>query len=338
MSTSTPSISKQSYFGWAWDLEITTQPDASGTSQVLRVSSSAWDPETLRIVFDIDMPGYKSLWFAKIEIYNLNSPTAQLVLTQGATIKLSAGYQTQPYGLIWQGKIYQTFITLEDVTDNKLTILSYTGLAETIANFASFPGTPGSTQGDLVAKMAASAFTPITLGSVSTEALSQTKYPRARGFFGDPNEFIDEVAAGNGMVSFFGFNGLNLGTIDGEATVETLTYTPTTGILGTPQVTQDGIQLRVLLDARLKVQVPAQQVKIDNTVLQQLPRYPGDYPTVLDKNGTYFVCRVNHFGDSRSSGGGWYSQIIGATSIGSKLQLEANALDASKPLDIRSPR
>lgn len=338
MSTQPNAISKQSYFGWAWELVVTTKPSADGSTQQLTVSSSKWDPEALRMVFDINMPGYKALWFAKIEIYNMNSVTAQLVITQGATVVLKAGYQTQPYGVVFQGKVYQSFLELEDVTDNKVTLMCFTGLEEVIANFASFSGSPGSTQNDLIANMAKTAFTPMAVGSVSTEALSQTKYPRARGFFGDPNEFIDEVAAANNMVSFYGFNGVNIGAIDGQSPIATITYTPVTGIIGTPQVTEEGVLFRVLMDARVQIVLPAMQVIINNAVIRALPRYPGDYPTILDKDGQYFVMRVNHYGDTRSDGGAWYTQILGATSIGSKLGLEANALDPNKPLDIRSPR
>lgn len=335
---SSPAISKNPLFGWAWELTIDTAPDSAGNTQSIVVSSSAWDPEALRIVFEVDLPAYKSLWFAKISIYNMNKSTAQTVLTQGMSVTLKAGYQLQPYGIIFQGEIYQPMWEIEGQVDFKLTLMCYTGLKETIANFAIISGSPGSTQAAIIAKMAAAAFQPITVGAIDTTALSKTAYPRARAFFGDPNDFFDDVASANNMQSWVGFNGLNMGTMQADSAIATLTYSPTTGILGTPQQTQDGIYFQVLLDARAQVTNPPMQVQINNAVIRQLPRYPGDYPTILDKDGLYIIMGIQHYGDSRSTGGGWYTGITAVTSVGGKLALQADALDPGQPLDRRSPR
>jgi hypothetical protein len=338
MST-TPMVnqSKQSYFGWAWELTINTTPDADGNQQSIVVSSSEWDPETLRIVFDVNLPAYKSLWFARISIYNMNKATAQTILTQGMSVTLKAGYQTQPFGTIFEGEIYQPMWEMENVVDFKLTLMCYTGMKETIANFSSVQGSPNSTQAAIVASIAANAFHPITVGAIDTTALSQTKYPRARPFFGDPIKFIDRVARANNMQSWVGFNGLNVSSLEADSAIATLTYSPTSGIIGTPQQTQDGIEFQVYLDARVTPTQPPLQVKIDNAPIRQLPKYPGDYPTILDKDGLYIVMGVNHVGDSRSNGGNWYTRIVAVTSVGGKLALQADALDPKVELDRRSP-
>jgi hypothetical protein len=329
--------SKNALFGRAWELTITTLPDASGAAQTITVSSSAWDPEALRIAFDIDMPAYKSMWFAKISIWNMNAPTAQLVLTQGSTVTLKAGYQTQPFGTIFEGEIYQPLFEKDGVIDTKLTLMCYTGLAETLNNFATFAGNPGSTQADLIAKMAASAFTPITVGSVDTSALSQTKLPRARPFFGDPHDYVDRVASANNLQSWVGFNGLNVSNLEADNAIATITYTPTTGIIGTPQQTQDGIEFRVMLDPRLQVLATPIQVKIDNSIIRQLPRYPGSYVSILDKDGLYIVMGVHFVGDSRNLEE-WFAEVVAVTSVGGKLALLTDAGDPGPALDRRSPK
>lgn len=335
---STPAVSKNPLFGRAWELTITTNPDSSGDSQSIVVSSSAWEPEALRITFEVNVTAYKSLWFARISIYNMNAATAQTILTQGMGVTLKAGFQNPGAGIIFQGQIYQPMWEQENVVDFKLTLMCYTGLKETIGNFASFAGSPGSTQAALVAKMAAAAQHPITLGAIDTTALAQTKLPRARAFFGDPNAFIDSVASGNNMQSWTGFNGLNLGNVEASSVVSTITYTPTTGIIGTPQQTQDGVMFRVLLDPRLQVQQPPMQVKIDNTVIRQLPRYPGSYPSILDKDGLYIVMGLLFYGDSRGEGGSWFTEVVAATSVGGKLAMLADAANPGVALDRRSQR
>jgi hypothetical protein len=323
---STPSVSKNPLFGRSWELTITTNPDASGNpQQSIVVSSSAWEPEALRITFEVNVTAYKSLWFARISIYNMNAVTAQTILTQGMGVTLKAGFQNPGAGIIFQGQIYQPMWEQIDVVDFKLTLMCYTGMKETIGNFASFAGSPGSTQADLIAKMAAAAQHPITLGAIDTTALAQTKLPRARAFFGDPHAFFDDVAAANNLQSWTGFNGFNLGDLQAADATRTITYTPTTGIIGSPQQTQDGVMFRVLLDPRLQIKQPPMQVAIDNAVIRQLPRYPGSYPSILDKDGLYIPMGLLFVGDSRGEGGSWFTEIVAATSIGGKLAMLTEA-------------
>jgi hypothetical protein len=331
-------VSQNPLYGRAWELSIDLTPDANGNGDTLVVSSDAWDPETLRIVFDVNLPAYKAVWFAKIEIYNLNGPTAQQILDQGMNITLKAGYQDQPYGIIFKGQIYQPLFDRSDnVVDQKLTLMCYTGLPEAIGNFASFRGSAYSTQLALIQKMAASANTPITVGSLDSTALQGAALPYPRAFFGDPNKYFDRVARANNLQSWYGFDGLNLGDVQQQTPVATITYTPTTGILGTPQQTQDGVEMRVLMDARLQITQPPMQVKIDNSIIRQMPIIPGNYRSVLDQDGLYIVMGLNHRGDSRSLTE-WYTEIVGCTSVGGKLALLASASDGSVQLDRRSPQ
>lgn len=328
--------SQNPLFGYAWELSIDTSPDGDGTSETITVSSSSWDPEALRIVFDVDMPAFRSLWFAKVSIYNMNAATAQKVITQGMNLTLKAGFQTQPYGTIFEGVIYQPLWEREGVVDFKLTLMCYTGLAEIIGNFASVRGSAGSIQSGLIAQIAQASQTPVAIDQLSTALLPQSALPRPRPFFGDPNEFFERVAAGSNLQQWVGFRGLNMTDVQATAGSDTIEYSPTTGILGTPVQTQDGISMRVALDARLQTLNPAMQVKINNAVIRQLEKYPGDFPTILDKDGLYLVMGVRHVGDSRSDT--WYTEITGCTSTGGKLAIIYDSLNPSQKLDRRSPQ
>jgi hypothetical protein len=296
---STPAVSKNPLFGRAWELTIDTGTAEAGKTDSITVSSSAWEPEALRIVFEVNLTAYKSLWFAKISIFNMNAASAQVILTQGMSVTLKAGFQNPGAGIIFQGEIYQPMWEQIDVVDFKLTLMCYAGMKEVINNFVSFSSPAGAQQNAIVAKMAAASLHPITLGSIDTTALSKTALPRSRAFFGDPNAFIGSVASGNNMQTWTGFNGLNLGDLQSADADATITYTPTTGILGTPQQTQDGVTFRVLLDPRLQIKQPPMQVAIDNTVIRQMPLYPGSYRSILDKDGLYIPMGLLFYGDSR---------------------------------------
>jgi hypothetical protein len=324
-------------YGRAWKLVVTTPPNDAGEATATTVSSGAWDPETLRITFEVSLPAFASTWYAKIEIFNLNASTAQqLIYGQGSIVSLEAGYQVSPYGVIFQGVVYQALYERVGVIDSKVTLMCYTGMKETLGNFASFRGDVQSTQAALIAKMVAGASTPLTMATIDTVMLSQTRLPRRRPFFGDPSRFIEAVAAANNMQAWYGFDGINVSTMSRDDSVPTITYTSTTGLLGTPQQTQDGVTFQVTLDNRPRVQNPPMQVNIASAVIRQLPVPVGSQRPLLDANGLYLVNGIQHVGDSR--GQDWYTTISGFTSIGGKLAMIVDAADPTKQLDRRSVR
>lgn len=336
------SVSQIPNFGYAWSLTVTNPPNSEGLSRQTTIESLGWQPEPLRITFEVNQVGYSShqeFWSASISIYNLRSDEAQdFLFGQGAHIVLSVGYQNPGPKVIFDGSVYQALYERPDVVDSKVTLLCYVGMKETIGNFCQFRGTAQSTQAALIAKMAAGSNTPLTLAQALDPSLSATKLPRARPFFGNPHKFIDSVASCNDMVSWYGHDGLNLSTGQDANSISTITYTPNAGIIGVPQQTQDGVSFTVYLDNRLRVQTPMMQVDISASIIRQLPQPPPIgrklFPPLLDPKGLYLVNAVQHRGDSR--GNVWESQITAFTSIGGKLAMIF--AQNGQTLDRRAPR
>jgi len=334
------SISQIPNFGIAWELTVDNPPNSEGDALTATIGSMGWTPETMRIVFEVNILGYSShasFWTAKIELYNLGASQAQnFIYGQGATVTLSAGYQAGPYGVIFKGVVYQAMYERPDVVDSKVTLMCYTGLVETLGNFAMFRGTAQMNQQALIAKMCAGAANPIPIDPDSQATLSSlagTGLARARPFFGDPHKFIDDVAAANNMQSWYGSNGISITTMDDSSSIATITYTPATGILGTPQQTQDGVSLVVILDPRLRVTVPPMQINIANSIIRQLQFSPPGYRAILDPNGIYLVNGLQYRGDSR--GNVWETEITAMTSIGGKAAYVEDAT-SSVQLDRRA--
>jgi len=343
MSTQYSGVSQIPNFGWKWSLTVTNPSDDNGDAQTSTIESLEWQPEPMRIVFEVNILGYSShasFWTAKIELFNLSADQAQsFIFGQGATVSLSAGYQAGPYGVIFQGTVYQAMYERPGVIDSKVTLMCYTGLAETVANFAVFRGDAMMTQSALVGKMCKGAQVPIPIASDSQpnlDDLPQTKYPRARPFFGDPHKFIDRVASANNMQSWYGFNGLGISTMSDQNSVSTITYTSSTGILGVPQQTQDGVSLIVSLDPRLKVTVPPMQINIASSIVRQMQYTPPGYRPILDPNGLYLVNGLQFRGDSR--GNMWETEIVALTSIGGKAAYIADATSPNTVLDRRASK
>ena len=181
----------------------------------------------------------------------------------------------------------------ENQTDFKLTLhcmnwLSIVGRNDVNQVFAS-----GANQGQIVQGIAKNSYHPIGVGSISPSLTGKT-LPRGKVIFGNPKKYFEEISRdnnfqwwiqGNGKLNVAGLNDRNVPI----STKNPIKYTPTTGIVGTPQQTQYGCNFRLLLDSSVSVQVPAITVNIDNTQIRQQLKIAGVVAGLSAQDGTYVV-------------------------------------------------
>lgn len=300
-------------FGRAWKLIINTVPDESGTQQQLIALSNTWQPEALHITFETFQSVTSALWYADITIYNLNKASLNLVITQGMTLSLEAGYMNQPYGTIFDGTIFQPIWDRENVTDFKLTLRCVVGFINNRYNFTAQPFAAGLNQRQLIARMATGATTPLQLHTNpgADQVLSTTRLSKGGVLFGDPVKLMQQATMYTGLNQWQTEAQANIIALRQSTQVPTLQISVGNGLLGTPQQTQYGVDCRILMDARA---TPATQFYLDQSALtvRQLPRTldGSSYPTILSQSGTYAILAVRHIGDSR--GNTWESQITGS--------------------------
>lgn len=312
-STALATASSIAQFGRAWKLVINTVPDETGTQTQVTAFSNSWVPEALHITFEVFQSVNSALWYADISIYNLNSATLNTVITQGMTVNLEAGYQTQPYGIIFDGTIFQPTWERENITDFKLTLHCIVGFIDNNYNFAAQSFAKGLSQRQIVARMAANARTPIPLltNPAADTALSQNTLSRGGVLFGTPNKYFEQASKYNGLNTWQSNAQANILSLRQAQNVPTVSFGVGNGLLGTPQQTQFGVDCRVLMDARI---TPATQVYLDQSqiAIRQLPLTVNGttYPTILSQSGKYAVLAVRHIGDSR--GNTWETQITGS--------------------------
>ncbi len=309
-------------FGIAWELIINTAPDAQGNSTQVTAYSKDYTFEGLEIQFEVSQSvgSYNNgFWFADIAIFGLNGPTTNLVITQGMTVRLDAGWQNgQPYGTIFEGTLYQPLWERVDGINYKLTLHCIVGLLEQVNNFCAFSIAGGATQRDIVARMASTALNPLDASNVNIPAANLTASSRGEVIFGQPSLYLEQIGKETQTSFWFSNMAINIQSLlTAQTNVPTISYNANTGLVGTPQQTQDGVLIRVLLDPRLQL---AGQINLDPSVtIAQLPRMQNTFPTVLDKDGNYGIMGLTHRGDSR--GNVWQTEAIGVTYIGSKLAL-----------------
>jgi hypothetical protein len=319
---STPSIIPK--FGRTWSLDIVS---ADGQTSY-NISNSTNDPAALRIEFDLQQMLGQALWQGEISIWNLDWNNNQQVqdLTQGSIVSLSAGYQSDGNpGQVWKGEVYQAYWWKPDSLNNILTMRFLVG-TNTKRNTVSRTFAPGTSQTAMVNDIAQRA--GIVIAYVDPSLQDAPTSPRSTVVFGDAQEFLSSIAKTNGMeICVDGEGKFYMGgfTRGSDLTPDLIYSSPLapgqTGIqeqqevdytlLGSPQQTQSGVAFRVLLDSRLKVQLPPIMVKLDNTVIRQLAiQYGQQPPYPLASDDLYLVAGVRHRGDSR--GNTWETEVIAA--------------------------
>jgi hypothetical protein len=312
-------------FGRSWEVIVSTSEGESIT-----VSSSSFEPEALRCTFEICQYGYRAFWYADVVLYNLDGPTTQKILKSGDQVIVNAGYQQGVYGEIFNGKLFQPLWERENVVDFKLTLHCLIGRDLLSNNFVNFSQSAFASQTELVRQIAAQAFHQIDVKELDS-SIQPNPLPRGQTFFGAPGKYFDNVADYNNMQWWLDDKGVSLGSLAKSDGAPAIVYTPETGIVGTPQQTQDGVSLRILLDSRVLIKYPPMTIKIDNSSIRLLKAQLGQLMSILDKDGEYIVAGVRHLGDTR--GNDWYTEIIGCTSVAGKMSmlLGAQQQDLSAP-------
>ena len=319
------SPSNAGQYGRKYQLLVTT---ANG-QQVIKLTDSAFEPEALRITFDVYTPCiHSAYWYADIDIYNLDQSTSEQLLlaasniAQGSNVTLYAGYNNGNYDVIWDGPVFQALIERDNVVDLKLTLHCIFSIAAAVAGqIVSGQYSAGQNQAELITQM---------LGQIGLHPdyispnLSKQSLSRGGVFFGAPDKYFTQIAESNNMVWFLNKRGFSIGALNdglggGAATTAGFVYSPTTGLLGTPQQTQAGVNFSVLLDPRLKAQIPLLTVGISQALIQQYKKQIGEVIYPLDQDGTYVAGAIRHRGDSRGSV--WQTDITGYVKIGDVLSL-----------------
>jgi hypothetical protein len=316
-------------WGRAWNLSVKL---ASGETQVL--SQSSWDPEALRVTFDVLQSTLPSpFWYADISVYNLNDPEMQNLLFNAAWITLEAGYQTGPSksSIIWDGPVLQVIFDRENVVDLVMRFNCLAGPWLIEEQFVNLAMGPMSSQLQIVSKMIEQ-----TNGNLSEQVsqkaqgmLGAKQYPRGKTVFGKVSKYIAQMSDDNFLNTWISSgNQQYMSELYNPAISldPDLTYAPpfppgtnpgsssanvTRSIIGVPKQSSFGCIFTVLLDPRLKVQLPPLLVKLDQTVIQQLKIQYGQVLTPLDQSGLFVAAQIRHYGDTR--GNDWHTEVTGYT-------------------------
>lgn len=275
---------------------------------VVAAGQQGIDLSALRLKFSTRQCDLQTPNTATIRVYNLADATAQQIQTEFTRVVLQVGYEGGDFGVLFDGTIVQVRRGRESAIDNYVDIIAADG--DEALNFAivSAAIAAGSTFRDRVDALSKA----MGVGQSHVADLPAGALPRGRTYYGMARDHMRGAAVSTDTKWSIQNGQLQVIPREGYLPTEAVVLSATTGMIGVPEQTQDGIRVRCLLNPRIKI---GARVNIDNKSVQQAHLALGVegsamnafLPSITD-DGFYRVVVAEHEGDTR--GGPWYSNLI----------------------------
>lgn len=305
-----------------------TGPQLPGQSLI----DNAIDLSQLRIKFSCKRSDIETPNTADIRVYNVEDSTAKQIkaLVNAGKVILQAGYESN-YGVIFQGNIKQVIIGRESATDTFVDIIA--GDGDRAYNFAIVNTTlaAGSKPMDQVDAVASS-MAPKGVETGYISSLPTDELPRGKVMYGNARDYARNIAQTTNTGWSIQNEALSFVPNKSFAPGEIVVLTSGTGMVGAPQQTTSGVNVKCLLNPLM---APRQRLKIDNASIQrqklnldQIAAAKGDVsqinnllPRDLNADGVYLIISMEQTGDTR--GVDWYTSLVCID-----IDVSANPLDS----------
>jgi len=295
---------------------VTRQYLRKVTLLVGNAKGEALDLSALRIKFRIRKTDAETPNVAEIEVFNLDDETSLRIQKEFTDVTLQAGY-VENFGVVFRGNAKQILRGREENgVDTYLNIAASDG--DSAYNFAVVNTTlaAGATQRDQIAAagqpMASRGVTQGYAPDMGGQAL-----PRGKVMFGNSREYLRQSAEASdtswsiqdGKMQFVPRTGL----LPGQA----VELTSASGLIGTPEQTNDGIKIKCLINPNIRqggvVSIRDSEVKAAKAgKFFKQPNKKGEVderqPVKIDKDGLYKVLRADYHGDTH--GNEWYQELV----------------------------
>lgn len=256
-----------------------------------------------------------------VRIYNLKKETVQKIGTEFTMITLQAGYDAGNYGIIFSGTIKQIATGRERNVDSYVDVWAADSdefYAFAVVNMSLSAGkTPQqvieaiqsapSVNGVSALPFASDASGLIAgAGGGTAQALS-----RGKALFGMTRDYARDWSSKYGYSWSMQNGQLVVIPITGYRPGEAVVLSSTTGLIGVPEATADGVRVRALLNPLIRIGCLIQIAQSDiNQITQQQQglTYSAAIATVTTAAGFYRVLVAEFSGDVR--GQEWYVDLI----------------------------
>jgi hypothetical protein len=279
-------------------------------------TGKGWDVSNLRCVFSTTKITLQVLNLSIVHVFNLSPATESSIIKEGNRLTIEAGYDGEvtnnadgtttvkesQYGSIYDGDIIQVIRTKDNNLDYDLLLVCMDGEILMNNKFVFKSLAQNSSPRDIVDAVCTEA--GIEQGRISGD-LNKTKLPRGKVLFGQPRDILRPLAYDNNGTFWIESDKLFLDKFTDVPKDAAIVLTPKTGLIGYPTQTDKGVEIKCLLDPRMKLKG---LVKIDNSEVRLYQASVGALITPLDKDGEYQIIQLTHSGDTR--GDEWYTSMI----------------------------
>lgn len=273
------------------------------------------DLSALRITFSITKKDSQTPNAAQINVYNLSTNTVSKIRDEFTSVIIQAGYDSN-FGVIFKGTIKQVTVGKERGVDTYITIAAGDGDIEYNSAVVNTTLAAGST----LDKHIEAAFAPMYSGNITpgfVASLGGQKLPRAKVMFGPSKDYLRQATEA-GAASWSIQDGKSQVTKNTEVLPgRSFVLNSSTGLIGAPQLTTDGLEGRCLLNPKLKIggSIQIAEADIQTAQIPNTDTNSDDNNSAKETNpqatiatdGLYRVYTITHSGDTR--GNDWYTDF-----------------------------
>lgn len=275
----------------------------------------ALDVSQLRCTFTIKKTSAQTPNEAEIRVYNLAKETVARIQKEFTRVILQAGY-VENYGVIFDGTAKQIKTGRDNGTDSYLQIMASDG--DAAYNFAVVNTTlaAGSSPRDHIAAsagaMGAHGVKTGHIGDVGGQKLA-----RGKVMYGNSRDYLRQSAQSSNADWSVQDGQLQVVPLRGLLPTQAVVLNSKTGLIGTPEQTNDGITIKCLLNPLLKI---GGKIIVDNKDIEMATisenktsksgekKQPADKPATIADDGAYKIIKIEYNGDSH--GTDWYCDIV----------------------------
>ncbi len=285
---------------------------------------SGLDLSDMHVEFRVSNADQETPNTAYIRVWNLSDATTKRIKGEFSQVTLSAGYEGDQYGVIFQGTIKRFAEGNENATDRYFDIYAADGDAQynfAVAN-ATLPA--GSSPQDVINKAAKDMglSAKIVPGSNPTLATGGV-LPRGKVLFGMYRHILRNASGSIGSTWSIQNGQIQVLPLQGYLPNEAVVLTGRTGMIGFPQQTDQGIDIKCLLNPKILV---GGRIQIDNATINKMvgqTNIVSGAPNIVQalgygnpdllaittaNDGIYRVFVAEHSGDTR--GNSWFTDLV----------------------------
>ena len=288
-------------------------------------NTEALDLSDFRVRFAITQRLASRPTTAEITVYNVSQttvdaiqvPTNELVKNSRLHVILEAGYE-EDHAIIFQGDLWWKSTGRESETDTYMKLIAAAGDRAHQYAVVNLSLPKGATQDQVFSAVAASMQEKGVAPPVNRPTLMATKLPRGKVLYSMAAEAMQGIADTNNFEWCYGTNGLIAVPKEHiyDPDEDVIVLDSTTGLIGRPTVTVDGVEIQCLLNPRLDV---GSLVQIDQKLVQTqtwstessegaVQANMASSDAMIAADGIYRVFSREFVGDTR--GTEWYANLM----------------------------